>query len=117
MADGKKPRTLINHFCLSTMLDTIQLSDFQTLLNKTIPIRFTPEITLPAVLIEAKETRSDTTNTSRTPFSLIFRTEQKTEYYNQANFGVQHPELGEIVMFMVPIGFDAEGMRYQAIFS
>ncbi|MEI6409099.1 MAG: hypothetical protein WCR52_06940 [Bacteroidota bacterium] len=99
------------------MLDTLQLSAFQPYLNQNISIRFTPEVTLESELIEAKETRSSTVNDNRAPFSLVFRTQQKTEYYNQANFIVLHPELGEIVMFMVPIGFDAVGMMYQAIFN
>lgn len=98
-------------------MNDVELTDFQPYLNQQIAIRFSPEVTLNAELIEAKQIQSVTVSPDRVPFSLIFRTGQKGEYYNQAIFGVQHPEKGEIPMFLVPLGPDASGMRYQAIFS
>ncbi|MDX2282453.1 MAG: hypothetical protein NW218_22875 [Saprospiraceae bacterium] len=98
------------------MLDTLSIADFEPYLETEFAIRFTQDVTLPSKLIEARilNTFSDL---ERKPFSLIFRTQQKDQYYNQAVFGLQHPEKGEILMFMVPLGLDSEGMRYEAIFS
>ncbi|MBU6340722.1 MAG: hypothetical protein KGS48_04430 [Bacteroidetes bacterium] len=98
------------------MLNTLSIADFEPYLQTEFPIRFTQEVTLPARLIEANLLNTYS-SLERKPFSLIFRTQQKQEYYVQAIFGVQHPEKGEILMFMVPLGLDAEGMRYEAIFS
>jgi hypothetical protein len=98
------------------MLDTLSIADFEPYLQTEFSIRFTQEVTLPSQLIEAK-TLHTYSELERKPFSLTFRTQQKEEYYNQAIFGLQHPEKGEILMFMVPLGLDSEGMRYEAIFS
>jgi hypothetical protein len=32
-------------------------------------------------------------------------------------YELRHPELGELSIFLVPVGVDAEGVRYEAIFS
>ncbi len=98
------------------MLDTLSIADFEPYLQTEFSIRFTQEVTLPSLLIEAK-TLNTYSELERKPFSLTFRTQQKDTYYNQAIFGLQHPEKGEILMFMVPLGLDSEGMRYEAIFS
>jgi len=53
----------------------------------------------------------------RKPFSLIFRSDSKTEYLRQRIYTVKHEQLGAFDLFLVPIGPDKKGMRYQAIFS
>jgi hypothetical protein len=98
------------------MLDTLELSDFEPHVNQIIPIRFTPDVVIPATLIEAKTINSSST-LPRKPFALTFRTNQKNEYYSQAIFEIQHPLKGTLEIFLVPIGPDEAGMRYEAIFS
>jgi hypothetical protein len=98
------------------MLDQLQLSDFTPLLHQTLPLRFTPEVTLPAELVEAREINSYSP-AERKPFSLIFRTQQKKEYYQQSTCVVEHPEKGDLTLFLVPLGFDHDGMRYEAVFT
>lgn len=53
---------------------------------------------------------------SRQQFSLIFRGPWEPTL-PQATHGVDHGELGHLEMFLVPIGPDATGMRYQAVFA
>ena len=53
---------------------------------------------------------------SRTPFSLVFVTPGET-VAPQGIRALRHADLGELSLFLVPIGQDAAGVRYQAIFS
>jgi hypothetical protein len=52
----------------------------------------------------------------RLQFSLVFRG-PATEALAQGTYPVSHVELGELELFLVPIGPDAEGMRYEAAFA
>jgi hypothetical protein len=53
---------------------------------------------------------------SREPFSLLFRGPREP-WLRQGQYPIQHPSLGTPEMFLVPVGPDAEGMRYEAIFN
>lgn len=53
----------------------------------------------------------------RRPFSLIFRHAQASTYLPQRIYTLEHPALGQLDLFLVPIGTDAVGMQYQAIFT
>ena len=50
------------------------------------------------------------------PFSIIFR-EAGRAYLPQRTYTLEHAALGRLDLFLVPIGPDAVGMRYQAIFN
>ncbi len=52
----------------------------------------------------------------REPFSLVFRG-PPTPYAPQGTHQLQHDSLGRIDLFLVPLGPDASGMRYQAVFT
>ena len=52
----------------------------------------------------------------RMQFSLVFRGPLEP-VLGQATIGVDHEELGHLEMFLVPIGPDGTGMRYQAVFG
>jgi hypothetical protein len=97
-------------------LSTINFQDFSGYLNQTFNIHFGGEVVLPSELIEATEL-TGYSPLERKPFSIVFRTQQKGEYYQQATFNIQHPEKGDISMFLVPKGFDNIGMKYEAVFS
>jgi hypothetical protein len=59
--------------------------------------------------------RSDSAGV-RTPFSLIFRGPDEP-VYPQQTYRFEHEELGAHEIFIVPIGADKEGVRYEAVFS
>ncbi|MDZ4678813.1 MAG: hypothetical protein SH848_19870 [Saprospiraceae bacterium] len=99
-----------------TDLLTLVVEDFEPLLNQTLQVRFAPEVTLDATLAEVTRLNSHF-DVPRQPFSFILRTAQKNEYYPQAVFSVVHPVKGELPVFLVPIGPDEKGMRYEAIFT
>ena len=53
----------------------------------------------------------------RTPFTLLFHDADTSRYAPQQVFTLRHPELGELELFMVPLGPDEQGMRYEAVIS
>ncbi len=52
----------------------------------------------------------------RVPFSLVFRGSLQP-VLPQRTYRVEHDGIGEFDLFLVPIGPDAEGMRYEAVFT
>jgi hypothetical protein len=53
----------------------------------------------------------------RVPFALRFRTPTVTGYLPQRIYALAHPVLGMLEIFLVPLGADATGMRYEAVFA
>lgn len=53
----------------------------------------------------------------RIPFSLTFRSSRKDVHFPQGCRSLRHPALGRAEVFLVPIGPDDAGMRYEAVFS
>lgn len=94
----------------------LQITDFEPYLNTTMQIVWSSDCILPAELIQLDKISAETI-IDRTPFSIVFRTEQKNEYFNQGICILQHPEKGDINLFLVPLGLDEKGMMYEAIFS
>jgi|SRR3954468_7620661 hypothetical protein len=94
----------------------LTLNDFDTFINNVFTIRISDEVQLEAELIELT-TLKNYSPLDRNPFSIVFRTEQKNEYYEQGIFTVVHPEKGDLQLFLSPLGFDDVGMKYEAIFS
>jgi hypothetical protein len=54
---------------------------------------------------------------ARVPFSLIFHDADASRYAPQQTFLVRHDALGTFALFLVPLGADERGMRYQAVIS
>jgi hypothetical protein len=52
----------------------------------------------------------------RRQFSLVFRA-ATAQVWQQGVYLLTHPELGELELFLVPIGSDADGVRYEAAFA
>jgi hypothetical protein len=55
-------------------------------------------------------------NGRREPFSLVFRG-PRSPYARQGTYRLEHDGLGSLSLFLVPIGPDAAGMRYEAVFT
>jgi len=77
----------------------------------------------PPVPIELVETTEGSEPGGRGPegqerwqFSLVFRG-PATPVMPQGIYPLAHPELDDLELFLVPIGPDAEGMRYEAAFA
>lgn len=101
---------------MTTMYDIALLTSADFVLNETFVIKISDQISLKAIVIEVTNLKNYSP-LERTPFSIVFRTEQKNEYYEQGIFRILHPEKGELELFLTPLGFDAIGMKYEAVFS
>ena len=52
----------------------------------------------------------------RPPFSLVFLGKDP-RVLPQRLYRLEHEELGTLTIFLVPVGKDAEGVLYQAVFN
>ena len=50
-------------------------------------------------------------------FSVMFRGGPANAHLSQAIYALEHAKLGRIELFLVPVGPDAKGMRYEAVFN
>ncbi len=53
---------------------------------------------------------------TRTAFTLLFRGPAEPVLAQQS-FQVSHPRLGQFPLFLVPVGADQAGVRYEAVFN
>jgi hypothetical protein len=53
----------------------------------------------------------------RAPFSLLFRPADPHFHAPQQIFELEHPQLGALAIFLVPIRPDATGARLEAVFT
>jgi hypothetical protein len=74
------------------------------------------EITLDLTLDEVSARAAPADATARTPFSLVFKG-PVDPVLGQQMYPLVHAELGELEIFIVPIGQDDSGTRYEAVFA
>jgi hypothetical protein len=105
---------------MSDSLETLTVEAFQPRVGERFRIHPSSDTEIPAELIEVRPLgaagRAAGTSPRRVPFSLSFRT-PRTPVLPQRIYEVAHDELGSYEIFLVPIGPDAEGMVYEAIFT
>lgn len=100
-------------------LDTITSADWQPLLNQSFTLQVDAQAEPQSVvLIEVTELGATTAapEAGRSPFSLVFR-DAHGGYLPQSIYTLEHDQLGHLDIFLVPIGRDAAGTRYEAIFN
>jgi hypothetical protein len=72
---------------------------------------------MPALsLTEAQFLKSPGLPGVRPPFSLIF-VGRDSRVLPQRLYRLEHGELGDMTIFLVPVGKDEQGVRYQAVFN
>ena len=69
-----------------------------------------------AHLIEVSPMGSTVGPTGRNPFSAVLRGPEN-DMPEQGTYAVEHGELGSFELFLVPIGPDDKGMKYEAVFT
>jgi hypothetical protein len=57
------------------------------------------------------------TAAGREPFSLVFRGEDGVEGLPQGLYHLEHEGLGDLDLFLVPIGPEGGAMQYEAVFN
>lgn len=96
-------------------LDQLQAETFTAHLGSEFQLAI-GSISLPLVLTEAKTAGAARPGGSRTPFGLTFRC-PGPQLLPQAIYRLEHPVLGVLEIFLVPVGRDGDGFFYQAIFN
>jgi uncharacterized protein DUF6916 len=99
------------------VLGDLTVDDFAGRMGETFTLRASDggalEITLAQVDPSPESQRPD----RRVPFSLIFHGPE-TPLAPQAIWRVEHDDLGELDIFLVPLGPEGEvPMRYEAVFT
>ncbi len=103
------------------MVDKISLALFADHVGERFRIVLDQENTLEAELIEAKALKSNATEEDpdyirRDPFSLLFRG-PKDFYLPQQTYRLEHPTVGTVELFLVPIQPDRHGSQFEAVFN
>ncbi len=96
------------------MLESLTFEDFARHLNETFRIRQASG-SLDVELVAA-EPRGEARDGHRRPFSVVLRGPQEP-ILEQRIYGLEHPEMGTLEVFLVPIGPDDTGQRYELVFS
>lgn len=99
------------------MPDKLQSSDFLSHLHEKFLIRLPGIAPIELELVEVAEWGDRVAPGQRQPFSLVFLGPVSQQYLLQSTFHLEHPQMGVLDMFIVPLGPQGERMQYQAIFS
>ena len=95
-------------------MTVLTLADFSSHVQHPFPLQ-AGDRRLTLVLEEAVELRP-AQGQLPAAFSLIFRGPE-APILAQGTYKFEHPTRGPVDIFIVPVGKDAAGVRYQAIFS
>lgn len=99
------------------MLDKLASNDFSELIEQKFEIRG-GDHRLTAQLVEVVELEASRAPGSgrAQPFSILLRAAPEP-VLPQSIYVVEHPRLGAVEMFLVPVGAAADGMEYEAVFN
>jgi len=99
------------------MLESFDVGTFTPRLGETFRIQTSDSKWEELTLIEATALGEGVlTEERRTPFSIVFRG-SRNSMLPQRTYRVEHAEIGEFDLFLVPIGPDHDGMLYEAVFG
>lgn len=71
---------------------------------------------VPFQLIEARVLPTHSAAVPRAPFSLLFRNTSSSPLPQQI-YRLRHAAIGEVEVFLVPVGREGDGFLYQAVFN
>jgi len=102
------------------MLDKLTSKDFTRYIHQSFFIHFEQAEKLKVELIQVTELQAGSKDSSkpprRNPFSIVFRG-PKDLVLPQKIYQIEHKDTGTLELFIVPIGPDEEGMRFEAVFT
>jgi hypothetical protein len=96
------------------MTEQLHCADFAAHVGSVFAIHYGADAALEVYLVGAAELRAPTPGGHA--FQLIFQSDRQA-YLPQGSYLVRHAALGDQQIFIVPIGPNEQGMRYEAIFS
>lgn len=98
------------------MVQDLTLDMFTVRMGERFRIQATDQRRIDLELVDASPLGAGSSEAQRQPFSLVFRA-AGGELVPQRIYQVEHDSLGAHDIFLVPIGPDGGGMRYEAIFT
>ena len=101
---------------LSAVLETFTAATFQPHVGETFHLRLEGLPPADLILLTATELPASAVGQRRMPFSIEFRG-PAAPIFPQATYRLEHAGLGAFDLFLVPVGADPEGVRYEAIFT
>ena len=96
------------------MIDRLGAEDFENLPGNALTQR---RAAGPVALEVIEVVRRPATLRPVAPFALVLRENGARLWEPQGTFVYDHPAHGELELFTVPIGPDAQGMRYEINFN
>ncbi len=100
---------------------TLAADDMRPLVGETFDVARTDGGLEPLVLVTVTDLVEAGLSAAqpgrRHAFSAVFRGPNGPGYLRQQTYPVSHGRFGTMDVFLVPIGPDEQGMRYEAIFS
>lgn len=98
-------------------MDELKMSDFEKLLGDAFRVEDESGETVNLVLVETALIGSDRSYSKREePFAVEFRGPSEP-VLPQGIQKLAHERLGAMELFLVPVGPDDEGIRYEAVFN
>jgi hypothetical protein len=111
------PPVRISRIARKTMPDRpLVFEDFADKVGHVFAVSEQDFPAIPLTLTEAEPLPIRLKPGTRPPFSLIFLGKDP-RVLPQRIYRLQHGEMGELTIFLVPVGKDAEGVSYQAVFN
>ena len=95
---------------------TLVFDDFADKLGEVFTVSEQQMPAIPLTLTEAELLPHRLKPGARPPFSLIFLGKDP-RVLPQRLYRLEHGAMGEITIFLVPVGKDVEGVSYQAMFN
>jgi hypothetical protein len=103
-----------------TSLDWLTYDDFSGRVGERFEVPLGEAHALELLLAEAVESTQPggrgPAGQERLQFSVLFRG-PAAPVLQQGTYPLSHTELGALTLFLVPLGPDAEGMLYEAVFA
>lgn len=101
------------------MLDKLTATDFTPHVKTAFKVRLndTEFTTLQLTNVVERSQEFAPPGAGRLPFTLTFHGNHRGGYLPQQIWHFDHDVLGPLEIFIVPIGPDSEGMRYEAVFN
>ena len=98
------------------MSEPLTCDMFAEHLGETFRMVFESGDALDLELTEAEPSKGQPAPGCRPPFALLFRGPLDPVLPQQL-YNLQHETMGDLTLFLVPIGPDEQGMRYEAVFN
>lgn len=96
------------------MTDAITIDTFRPLQDSTFTMEPAGEPPIDATLVEVRSVGA-AQGGGREPFALLFRA-RGDRVLPQATYRFGHDDLGQVDIFVVPVGRTADAVDYEAIF-